>query len=112
MRSHVIDQEFRHPRFGIANDEHIGVHGFERVNCVQHGLALGPRAQMLIEIEYVRAEPPAGEIEGGSCARARFEKEVGDRDAGKFTALVGRLPREGSDSSRRGRGSRSSRVAG
>jgi hypothetical protein len=49
---------------------------------------------MLIEIEYVRAEPPAGEIEGGPGACARFEKEVGDRDAGKFAALVGRLPRK------------------
>ena len=47
---------------------------------------------MQIQVEHVRAQAPAGEIERGARARARFEEQIRQRHAGEFAALVGRLP--------------------
>ncbi len=91
VRSHMIDQEFRHARFGIANHEYVGVHRLERVNRVQHALALGARAGMQVQVEYMRPQAPAGEVERGAGAGARFEEQICKRHAGQFAAFVGRL---------------------
>ena len=49
---------------------------------------------MLIEIQDVRAQPPARQIEGGPGTGAGFEKQIGHRDAGQFTTLIRRLSRQ------------------
>ena len=91
VRGHVVDQKFRHAGFRIADHEHVGIHGFERVDGVQHALALGARARMQVQVEHVRAQAAAGEVEGGARAGARLEEQIGEGDAGEFAALIGRL---------------------
>ena len=103
VRGHVIDQEFRHAGFRIANDEHVGVHRLERVDRVQHALALGARTGVQVQVEHVGAQAPAGQIERGARAGARLEEQIGQRHAGQFAAFVGGLTREAAVAFRPGR---------
>ena len=94
VRRHVVDQEFRHARFGIADHEHVGVHGLERINRVQHAFALGARTRVQVQIEHMRSQSAAGQVERGAGAGARLEEEVGESYPGELAALVGGLPRQ------------------
>ena len=71
---------------GVAHDEDVGVHRLQRVDRVEHRLALDARGRLHVEIDDVRAEPERGELERHARARARLEEQVGDRVAGQ--ALV------------------------
>ena len=53
---------------------------------------LARELRVQIQVEHVRAQAAAGEIERGAGARARFEEQIGERDAGEFAAFVGGLP--------------------
>ena len=71
---------------GIAHHEHVGVHRLQRVDRVEHRLALDARGGLHVEVDDVRAEPARGELERDARARARLEEQVGDGVAGQ--ALV------------------------
>jgi hypothetical protein len=74
MRFHVIDQELGHTRLRVANDEHVRVHRLQRINGVEHALALGARTRVQIQVEHVGAQAPAGQVERSSRAGAGLEK--------------------------------------
>jgi hypothetical protein len=49
---------------------------------------------MQVEVEHVRAQAAAREIERGAGARAGLEEQVGEGHARELAALVGRLARK------------------
>ena len=70
-------------RFLVAHDERVGVHRFERRQCVFEAFALARRRARDIEVDDVGAEPLRGELEARTCARRRLEKEIHDRATGQ-----------------------------
>ena len=63
---------------GVADDEHVGVHGAQVVDGVEQGLALARRRRIDVEIDHVGAQPLGGDLEGGAGARRILEEQVED----------------------------------
>jgi hypothetical protein len=91
VRLDVRRDEAGYARFGIADHEHVHVAGFERVDGVEHALALHARGELDFEIHDVGAEPLGRELERHSRARRGLGEEVGHGDAGQRIVLDGRL---------------------
>ncbi len=79
VRRDVARDVRRQPRLGVAHDEDIDLHGLQRVEGVEHRLALHPRRGLHVEVHDVGAEPLGGELEGDARARAWLEEQVRDR---------------------------------
>ena len=88
VRLHVRGDDSRHARLGIADHEHVHVAGFERVDGVEHALALHARRELHLEIDHVGAEPLGRELERHARARRRLGEHVGHGDAGEALACA------------------------
>ncbi len=81
MRPHMIGHEARDAFLGIADHEHVHMQRLERVDRVQHALALRARGQLQLQIHDIGAQPLGGQFEGHPGARGGFGEEIRDRDA-------------------------------
>ncbi len=72
-------QQLHRPQFGMAHDQHVGMHRVQRHRGVDQGLALDHRADRDGHVDDVGAEPFAGDLERGAGAGRIFEKAVDDR---------------------------------
>ena len=88
MRRDELRDVGRQAGLGIAHDEDVGVHRLQRVDRVEHRLALHARGGLHVEVHDVGAEPLRGELERHARARAGLEEQVGDGVPGE--ALVAR----------------------
>jgi hypothetical protein len=87
-------QQMHRPRFGVANDQHIGVHRVQGHRRVDQGLALDHRARRHRHVDHIAAEPLAGDLERCAGARRILEEAVDDRAAAQQAALLFSLPVE------------------
>ena len=89
MVFNVASNVFVNARFCIANDEQVHTYGLQRVDGVQHGLALHARGQLDFKIDDIGAQAFAGQFERRTGTRRRFGEEIPDRDASKRGAAGG-----------------------
>ena len=86
----VAVERFREParktRFGVAHDDHADADRAQRDRGVGDRLALPQRRCAGRERDHVCADPLFGERERRRRARARFEKQVEDGNAGEEIA--------------------------
>ena len=88
----LLGQEMHRTRFGMADDQHVGVHRVQRHRRVDQGLALDHRARRHRHVDDVAAEPLAGKLERGAGPGRALEKAIDDRAAAQGTALLFGLP--------------------
>jgi hypothetical protein len=81
MLVHMIGHQARDAFLGIADHQHVHVQGLERVDRVQHALALHARGQLQFQVDDIRAEPLGGELEGDAGAGRGFGEQIGHGDA-------------------------------
>jgi len=87
-------EQLNRARFGMADDQHVGVHRVQRHRRVDQGLALVHRARRDRHVDHVAAEPLAGDFERGARPRRVLEEAVDDRPAAQQRALLIGLPVE------------------
>ena len=88
----LLGEQMNRPRFGMADDQHVGVHRVQRHRRVDQGLALDHRARRHRHVDHVAAQPLAGDLERGAGARRALEEAIDDRAAAQRAALLVGLP--------------------
>ena len=72
----LFGQQLHRARFGMAHDQHVGMHGVERHRRVDQRLALDHRADRDRHVDDVGAEPLAGDLERGAGAGRILEEQL------------------------------------
>jgi hypothetical protein len=90
----LLGKEMNRTRFGMADDEHVGVHRVQRHRRVDQGLALDHGARRHRHVDHVAAEPLAGDLERGAGAGRALDEAIDDRAAAQEAALLLGLPAE------------------
>ena len=80
------------PDFGMAHDQHVGVHRVEGHRRVDQRLALAHRARRDRHVDDVGAEPLAGDLERGAGAGRVLEEAVDHRAPAQQRPLLFGLP--------------------
>jgi hypothetical protein len=65
----LLGKQMNRPRFGVADDQHVGVHRVQRHRRVDEGLALDHRTRRHRHVDHVVAEPLAGQLERSARVR-------------------------------------------
>src|SRR5215472_9765886 len=86
VRGDVPGHELRHPRLGVADDERIDVQRLQRIDGVEHALALDARGELYLEVDDLGAEALGGELEADAGAGRGLGEEIGDREPGERNA--------------------------
>src|SRR5205823_11764331 len=89
-----LGEQLNRARFGMADDQHVGVHRVQRHRRVDQGLALVHRARRDRHVDHIAAEPLAGNLERGARPRRVLEEAVDDRAPEQQRALFLGLPIE------------------
>ena len=87
----VLGDEVGGAALGVADHEHVHVHGLQVAQGVEQGLALGGGGGGDVEGQHVRREPLGRQLEGGAGAGAGLEEEIGHRLAPAQRHLLDRL---------------------
>ena len=80
-QSTFSDSSCTAPEFGMAHDQHVGVHRVQGHRGVDQRLALDHRADRHRHVDHIGAEPLAGDLERGAGAGRVLEKAVDERAA-------------------------------
>src|SRR3989304_4674542 len=72
----AIGQDLGGPRSRMADHHHIRVHGLKGLAGVEEGFALGDGGGGRRDVDYIGAQPLAGDLERGPRPRARLVEEV------------------------------------
>src|SRR3546814_2584274 len=67
----------------VTDDEHVGLHRFQGLECVEQRFALGGRRGGNLQIQHIGGQSRRGQFEGRARARARFEEQIDDGAAGE-----------------------------
>jgi hypothetical protein len=63
-------------RFGMADNQHVGMHCVQRRRRVGQGLAFNHRARRRRHVDHVAAKPLAGDLGRGAGACLILEKTI------------------------------------
>src|SRR3990172_5168190 len=74
----LVGDPLRNPRDGVPDDHGVRVHRVERARRVEDALVLLETRGARREVDHVRREALAGDLEARPRARARLEEEVHD----------------------------------
>ena len=91
MRRDELRDVRRQAGLGVAHDQDVRVHRLQRVDRVEHRLALHARGGLHVEVDDVRAEPLRRELERNARARARLEEQVRDGVSGEALVAGGQV---------------------
>ena len=79
VRIDRLRDEIRRAGGGVADDHHIRTHGGNRFDRVDQRLALFDAGAAGADVDHVRAQHLAGQLERGAGARAGLVEEIADR---------------------------------
>ena len=88
----LFRQQLHRARFGMAHDEHVGVHRVQRHRRVDQRFALAHRADRDRHVDDVGAQSLPGDLERGAGAGRILEKAVDQRAAAQPRGFLVGLP--------------------